>query len=94
MPEVGGVTVGTNLANTTTGNPLVPVGDSAEIAAVNAVNQAAEKGVAQAVSWVLQTLGAFLSNFVTGFISAVRSTTGTHLLGLVVGLVVVVVMFH
>ncbi len=67
----------------------------------NAVNNAVGGLVSQVPSWiaaavgvVFSTIGSFLVNFLTGSISALRASTGSHLLALVVGLVVVVVMFR
>jgi len=63
-------------------------------AAVGVTEQVATGALSSAVQFVFQTVGSFLVNFVTGAISAVKGSTATHLLGLVVGLVVVVVLFH
>jgi hypothetical protein len=111
VPDVGGVTVGSNLANSVSAETgpndlIIPnIGDSLETTigilttdpseSVNEViAPAVSSAVSSAVIFVFQTIGGFLTSFVTGAISAVSGSTGTHLIGLVVALVVVAVMFH
>jgi hypothetical protein len=90
-----------NLINLATGaQDLTGVGSAATSpgnvaeSPFGAVGDVVSGAISNTVGFVFQTIGSFLVNFVTGAISAVRSSTGTHLLGLVVGLVVVVVMFR
>lgn len=110
MPDVGGVTVGSNLANSTsaevgTNDLIVPnIGDLFETqvntavtdpsATVGAATAGVGSAIAAGVGVVLSTLGSFSVDFVKGLLSSVGSFKNTHLLALVVGLVVVVVMFH
>jgi hypothetical protein len=110
MPQVGGVTVGSNLANSTSpevgpNDLIVPnVGDLFETqvntaltdpsATVAAATAGAGSAIAAGVGVVFSTVGAFLVDFVKGLASSVGNFKNTHLLALVVGLVVVVVMFH
>lgn len=106
MPSVGGVTVGSDLANSTSpevgpNDLIVPnIGDTFETQVNTAVTDptAAVGGVGSAIAAgvgvVFSTIGAFLVDFVKGLISSVGNFKNTHLLALVVGLVVVVVMFR
>lgn len=77
----------------TSGGPIgmasTGLGTSAQ-AAKGVVGQ----GVGAIITQVFQYIGGFLVGFVTGAISEVRASFSRHLLALVVGLVVVVVLFH